>query len=69
MSYAVAQRTHEIGVRMSLGARRSDVVRLLVKEAAALILSGLVVGLSGAFAFGRLLGHELAEIESGPTTR
>jgi putative ABC transport system permease protein len=62
MSYAVAQRTHEIGVRMSLGARPSDVVQLVVKEAAALILSGLVIGLCGAFAFGRLLGHELGNI-------
>ncbi len=62
MSYAVAQRTHEIGVRMSLGARPRDVVQLVVKEAAALILSGLVIGLCGAFAFGRLLGHELGNI-------
>jgi putative ABC transport system permease protein len=62
MSYAVAQRTHEIGVRMSLGARPSDVVQLVVKEAAALILSGLVVGLCGAFVFGKLLGHELGNI-------
>jgi len=62
MSYAVAQRTHEIGVRMSLGARPRDVVQLVVKEAAALILSGLAIGLCGAFAFGRLLGHELGNI-------
>ena len=47
---------------MSLGARPSDVAQLVVKEAAALILSGLVVGLCGAFAFGRLLGHELGNI-------
>jgi putative ABC transport system permease protein len=62
MSYAVAQRTHEIGVRMSLGARPSDVIHLVVKEAMRLIGSGVVVGLGGAFAFGRLLGHELGEI-------
>ena len=61
MSYAVAQRSHEIGVRMSLGARPRDVVGLVVKEAAALILSGLVIGLCGAFTFGKLLGHELTQ--------
>jgi putative ABC transport system permease protein len=66
MSYTVAQRTHEIGVRMSLGARPRDVVQLVVKEAAALILSGLVVGLCGAFAFGRLLGHELTQFGITP---
>ena len=66
MSYVVAQRTHEIGVRMSLGARPRDVVQLVVKEAVVLIGSGVVVGLAGAFAFGRLLGHELADIGIRP---
>src|SRR5208337_4277112 len=62
MSYVVAQRTHEIGVRMSLGARPRDVMHLLVKEAIALIASGMLVGLVGAFGFGRVLGHELMGI-------
>jgi putative ABC transport system permease protein len=62
MSYVVAQRTHEIGVRMSLGARPRDVMQLVVKEALSLVGSGVIVGLAGAFAFGRLLGHELGEI-------
>jgi putative ABC transport system permease protein len=66
MSYVVAQRTHEIGVRMSLGARPRDVMQLVVKDALVLILSGVVVGLAGAFAFGRLLGHELADIGIRP---
>jgi len=61
MSYAVAQRTHEIGIRMSLGALPRDVVQLVMKEAAPLIVGGLVVGLCGAFAFGKLLGHELTQ--------
>ena len=61
MSYTVAQPTHEIGVRMSLGARPRDVVQLVVKDAATLILAGLVVGLGGAFVFGKLLGHELTQ--------
>jgi putative ABC transport system permease protein len=66
MSYVVAQRTHEIGVRMSLGARPRDVLKLVVKDALALIGSGVVVGLAGAFAFGRLLGHELTDIGISP---
>ena len=66
MSYAVAQRTHEIGVRMSLGARPRDVVQLVVKEAAPLILGGLVIGLCGAFVFGKVLGHELTQFGITP---
>jgi putative ABC transport system permease protein len=69
MSYVVAQRTHEIGVRMALGARPRDVLRLIVKQAMVLILSGLVVGLAGSFAGGRILGHELMGISpSDPLT-
>jgi putative ABC transport system permease protein len=66
MSYVVALRTHEIGVRMSLGARPRDVMQLVMKDAVVLIVSGAVVGLAGAFAFGRLLGHELADIGIRP---
>ncbi len=62
VSYVVAQRTHEIGVRMSLGARPRDVMQLVAKDALVLVGSGVAVGLLGAFAFGRLLGHELADI-------
>jgi putative ABC transport system permease protein len=66
MSYIVAQRTHEFGVRMSLGARPRDVVQLVLKEAMALILGGVVVGLCGAFALGKLLGHELTQFGITP---
>ena len=66
MSYTVAQRTREIGVRMSLGARPRDVVQLVVKDAAALISGGLVMGLTGAFVFGKLLGHELTQFGIAP---
>jgi len=58
-SYVVGQRTHEFGIRMSLGAHPRDILMMVLKEAAALVAGGLCVGLAGASAFGHLLGHEL----------
>jgi putative ABC transport system permease protein len=61
-SYVVAQRTYEFGIRMSLGAHPRDILMMVLKEAAALVASGLCVGLAGASALGHLLGHELMGI-------
>ncbi|MCY1018727.1 ABC transporter permease [Pyxidicoccus sp. MSG2] len=55
MSYAVAQRSHEMGVRMALGAQRADVLRLVVGQALRRVGLGLGLGLSGALAVHRVM--------------
>jgi putative ABC transport system permease protein len=55
MSFAVAQRTHEIGLRMALGARRENIMRLIVREGMILAIVGLVLGFGGAVSVGRAM--------------
>ncbi len=55
ISYTVAQRTSEIGVRMALGAQPADVLRLMVREGMTPVLIGIMVGVCGAWAAARLI--------------
>lgn len=59
IAYSVAQRQHEIGIRMALGAERRGVTRLIVGEGLVLTLAGMLAGVAGAFALTRLLSKML----------
>lgn len=59
MAYSVTRRTHEIGVRIALGAQRSDVVKMVVGEGAVIALIGVVIGLALSFALTRVLASFL----------
>jgi predicted permease len=64
MSYSVAQQTREIGIRMALGAQRSDVLRMTIKQGLKLVGLGLVIGLVAAFVLTRVMASLLFGISA-----
>ncbi len=62
VSYSVAQRTHEIGIRMALGARAPDVLKLMVSGSMTWVVVGIGVGIAGSLGLTRLLGNLLYEV-------
>ena len=69
IGYSVTQRTQEIGIRMALGARHGDVLRMVVGQAMALTVVGIVIGGAGAFLLTRLMAKLLFNVQpSDPVT-
>ncbi len=68
VSYAATQKTHEIGVRMALGAQPLDILGLIFREGLLIVAVGLVVGIAGALAAGRVVGSFLTVSAHDPVT-
>ena len=64
ISYVVGQRTHEIGIRMALGARREDILRLILGQGTQLVLIGIAIGIIGAMGLTRLMASQLFQVSA-----
>jgi len=63
MAYSVSQRTNEIGIRIALGAKQTDVLKMIVVQGMKLALMGVAIGLAGALAIGRFLATMLYQVK------
>jgi putative ABC transport system permease protein len=68
MSYSVTQRTHEIGVRMALGAQRTDVLKLILRHGILVSLLGVFVGVAASFGLTRVMASLLFGVTPTDTT-
>lgn len=69
VAYASSQRTHEIGIRMALGAQRSDVLKMVLQQGFGLVLAGIGLGLVAAFGLSRFIANMLFNMKpADPTT-
>src|SRR5271154_1161755 len=68
VSYAATQKTHEIGVRMALGAQPADILKMVFREGLLIVGIGLVVGIAGALAAGQVVGSFLTVSPRDPVT-
>ena len=59
MAYAVSQRTREIGIRMALGARQTDVLKMILRQGMSLTLLGIVLGLAGSYVLTKYLASQM----------
>jgi putative ABC transport system permease protein len=64
MSYSVSERSHEIGIRLSLGAQTTDILRMVLRSGMTLTVLGLAIGLPIAFALARMLASLLFGVEA-----
>jgi ABC-type antimicrobial peptide transport system permease subunit len=62
MGYTVALQTHEIGVRIALGASRSQIVRMVLRKGMILVATGLTIGVAASVASARFLAHQFQNV-------
>jgi predicted permease len=68
ISYAASQKTHEIGIRIALGAQQADILKMIFGQGLLIVAIGLVIGIAAALAAGRVVGNFLTVSASDPLT-